>query len=239
MARYHYVQIETIIIPLCLHLQCFLNVNFSLLKINFRHLTDYCDRSFIASKGTNDVERLTNDETVATPFTQIFSGTMRQKVQCGKCRHITTTWQTFMEILLNILDVSSINDALNLNFVDEMIGSDDNGNLYVCHKCGENVSATRKVMIERPPAVLCFPIGRFNSNHGKISKKICLSKKLDIAPFVVDNVLDSEENVLEYELVSAIIHIGYSMKCGHYTAIVDSGTGQVLKLSFKYNIFFL
>ena len=37
-----------------------------------------------------------------TPFNQIFGGYMRQDVTCLRCKHVSTTFQHFMDLLLDI-----------------------------------------------------------------------------------------------------------------------------------------
>jgi ubiquitin carboxyl-terminal hydrolase 36/42 len=57
-----------------------------------------------------------------TPFNQIFGGYMRQDVTCSRCRHVSTTFQHFMDLLLDIRQASSIDDALANFFRAETIG---------------------------------------------------------------------------------------------------------------------
>ena len=44
-----------------------------------------------------------------TPFNQIFGGYMRQDVTCLRCKYVSTTFQHFMDLLLDIRLVEIFN----------------------------------------------------------------------------------------------------------------------------------
>ena len=49
---------------------------------------------------------------------------MRQDVTCLKCRHVSTTFEPFMDIVLDVLEVSTIEEALRQHFQPERIDDD-------------------------------------------------------------------------------------------------------------------
>jgi ubiquitin carboxyl-terminal hydrolase 36/42 len=163
-----------------------------------------------------------------TPFNQIFGGYMRQDVTCMRCKYVSTTFQHFMDILVDIRQVSTIEEALAQFFRQEKLGnSGDEASMYKCERCKVKVPAKRRCLIEKAPAVLCIQLKRFSLLGGKISKPVQLSRHLNIAPFIYprDGGADNLPSV-QYKLVSMITHVGPSPNCGHYTAIGEAGNGQ-------------
>ena len=163
-----------------------------------------------------------------TPFNQIFGGYMRQDVTCMKCKYVSTTFQHFMDILVDIRQASNIDDALQHFFRQERLGqTGDEASMYKCEKCKVKVPAKRRCYIEKPPAVLCVQLKRFSLMGGKIGKPVQLSKHLNMAPYIYRPNLGQDNNKLvQYKLVSMITHVGPTPNCGHYTAIGEAGNGQ-------------
>ena len=168
---------------------------------------------------------------------------MRQDVTCLKCKHVSTTFQHFMDLLLDIRQASNIEEALSHYFRQERIGGnagDSESNMYKCEKCKIKVQAKKRYLIERPPAVLCIQLKRFSLLGGKISKPVQLHRRINIAPYLQsqnglskNGINDSGRNMpshqgsaCEYSLVAMITHVGPSPNCGHYTAIGEAGNGQ-------------
>ena len=71
-----------------------------------------------------------------TPFNQIFGGYIRQEVTCLRCKHVSTTYQRFMDILVEIQQANTIEDALVQFFKQKRLGQPgDPASLYKCEKC--------------------------------------------------------------------------------------------------------
>merc|ERR1719187_1285764 len=156
-----------------------------------------------------------------TPFNQIFGGYMRQDVHCNKCRFVSTTFQHFMDILLDIRQSDNIESALNGYFKKESLGQGEN--MYKCEKCKQKVPAWKQYKIERPPLVLCVQLKRFNLIGGKNGRPVTLTRTLDISQHV--RWAGPRHVDVQYKLVSLITHVGPSPNCGHYTAIGQAGNG--------------
>ena len=164
---------------------------------------------------------------------------MRQDVTCLKCKHVSTTFQHFMDLLLDIRQISNIEEALSQYFRPERIGGnngDSESNMYKCEKCKIKVQAKKRYMIERPPAVLCIQLKRFSLLGGKISKPVQLSRRIDLTSYIqpnnrlLSNSINCNGNNISspqisqgtgctYSLVAMVTHVGPSPNCGHYTAI--------------------
>merc|ERR1719370_1406589 len=156
-----------------------------------------------------------------TPFNQIFGGYMRQDVVCMRCKHISTTFQHFMDLLLDIRQADNIDSALQGYFRRENLGQGEN--MYKCEKCKQKVPATKQYKIERPPLVLCIQLKRFNLMGGKNGRPVTLARKINISNHV--RWAASKGIAVEYRLVSMINHVGPSPNCGHYTSIGEAANG--------------
>lgn len=185
-------------------------------------------RSFLST--VPSAKSLDNASKETTPFNQIFGGYLRQDVTCLCCKHVSITFQSFMDLLLDIRQASKIEEALHFYFRAERIGGnggDDGAGMYKCEKCKARVPAKKKSFICRPPAVLCIQLKRFSLMGGKISRPVQLARKLNVTPFVKsDRVSVSGPPDLIYRMVSMITHVGPSPNCGHYTAIGEAVNGQ-------------
>ncbi|CAB4055887.1 USP36_42 [Lepeophtheirus salmonis] len=187
-----------------------------------RYLIESLQKSFLISAKAKNLDSASKETT--TPFNQIFGGYMRQDVTCVRCKYVSTTFQHFMDLLLDIRSASNIEEALAHYFRSEKLGGMDGSNMYKCEKCKVKVPAHKASFIERPPVVLCIQLKRFALTGGKISKPVQLSRRLEVSRFVRGGM--AKGNKLEYRLVSMITHVGPSPNCGHYTAIGEASNGQ-------------
>jgi len=184
-----------------------------------RYLVESLQKSYLISrKIPKTVDSYTKE---TTPFNQIFGGYMRQDVVCMRCRHVSTTFQHFMDLLLDIRQADNIETALGGYFKRENLGQGEN--MYKCEKCKQKVPATKQYKIERPPLVLCIQLKRFNLMGGKNGRPVTLAKKINISNHV--RWAPQLNLPVEYRLVSMINHVGPSPNCGHYTSIGEAANG--------------
>ena len=181
----------------------------------------------ISRKVPKNVDNYTKE---TTPFNQIFGGYMRQDVTCLRCKHVSTTFQHFMDLLLDIRQADNIETALAGYFRRENLGQGEN--MYKCEKCHQKVPATKQYKIERPPMVLCIQLKRFNMMGGKNGRPVALSRKLNISNHVRWST--SKNIPVEYKLVSMINHVGPSPNCGHYTSIAEAANGTFYRFVMIY-----
>jgi len=184
-----------------------------------RYLVESLQKSYLISrKIPKSIDNYTKE---TTPFNQIFGGYMRQDVVCMRCKHVSTTFQHFMDLLLDIRQADNIEAALGGYFRRESLGQGEN--MYKCEKCKQKVPATKQYRIERPPLVLCIQLKRFNLLGGKNGRPVTLAKRLNISSHV--RWAQHLNHPIEYQLVSMINHVGPSPNCGHYTSIGQAANG--------------
>jgi ubiquitin C-terminal hydrolase len=80
-------------------------------------------------------------------------------VTCLQCGGVSTTFQHFQDLLLDIRRASTLDDALAAYFCKERLDGDD---AYRCERCQRKVSATKKFSLEKPPQVLCIQFKRYS-----------------------------------------------------------------------------
>ena len=110
---------------------------------NSRYLIDSLQRSYLNTVPGGKQLDVVSKET--TPFNQIFGGYMRQEVTCMRCRHVSTTFQHIMDILVDIRQASTLDEALSQTFKAERLGqAGDEASMYKCEKCKIKVPAKRR-----------------------------------------------------------------------------------------------
>ena len=186
-----------------------------------RYLVESLQKCYLVSRKLPKNVMLDNYTKETTPFNQIFGGYMRQDVTCMRCRHISTTFQHFMDLLLDIRQADNIDSALQGYFRRENLGQGEN--MYKCEKCQQKVPATKQYKIERPPLVLCIQLKRFNLMGGKNGRPVMLARKINISNHA--RWATSTGIAVEYRLVSMSNHVGPSPNCGHYTSIGEAANG--------------
>lgn len=70
-----------------------------------------------------------------TPLNQILGGYLRTTVRCLECGHISTTFQHFQDLLLDIRKVQTLDEALQIYFSREKLDDDS----YNCEACQKKV----------------------------------------------------------------------------------------------------
>lgn len=83
---------------------------------------------------------------------------MNVTVTCLECWHVSTTFQHFQDLLLDIRTVGSVEDALDAYFGREQLGEGEEA--YRCEQCHRRVAATKKFSIQKAPNVLCMQLKR-------------------------------------------------------------------------------
>ncbi|XP_015595201.1 ubiquitin carboxyl-terminal hydrolase 36 isoform X2 [Cephus cinctus] len=183
-----------------------------------RYLLEGMERAYLTRHRAVKLDSYSKE---TTPINQIFGGYIRTEVKCLQCRHVSTTFQHFQDLLVDIRKASSLDEALTSYFSKEQLDNND----YKCEACKRRVPATKQFSLERPPKVLCVQLKRFSVLGGKISRHIGFKQTVDMGPYLWKEPGDSP-TTLNYKLTSMVTHMGPSVNCGHYTAVAQVSTGQ-------------
>nr|CAD7430520.1 unnamed protein product [Timema monikensis] len=184
-----------------------------------RYLLESMEKAYLTrfkAKGLDSFSKET------TPLNQIFGGYIRTEVVCLQCHAVSTTFQHFQDLLLDIRRASTLDDALAGYFCRERLDDD----AYRCERCHKKVSATKKFCIEKPPLVLCLQFKRFSIMGGKINKHVSFSQRLDLTRFLYPQSPLKGQQPLTYRLSAMVTHMGSSVHCGHYTAVALTSSGH-------------
>ncbi|XP_025412938.1 ubiquitin carboxyl-terminal hydrolase 36 isoform X2 [Sipha flava] len=191
-----------------------------------RYLIESMERCYLSVLG-HAAKSLDNYSKETTPINQIFGGYIRTEVTCGKCGYISTTFQHFQDLILDIRQSDTVNDALDNYFEKEPLDES-----YVCERCRRQVVADKKFSVERAPNVLCIQLKRYSVGMGgfsgnKNSKAIQINERLDLSNYQFDHhKFKTDARPLRYHLVSMVIHYGSSLNSGHYTALGLTPSGS-------------
>lgn len=174
-----------------------------------RYLVEAMEKSYLSRfRGSKEFDQHSKE---TTPMNQILGGYLKTAVRCLSCSHVSTTFQHFEDILLDIRKSDSIEEALDTYFARERL--EDMG--YKCESCKKKVTATKQFFLERAPISLCIQLKRFSIVGTKLNKHITIKPRLDLSKYASKRNGES----WNYRLVSMITHLGSSQHCGHYTAI--------------------
>ncbi|XP_066138561.1 ubiquitin carboxyl-terminal hydrolase 36 [Euwallacea fornicatus] len=180
------------------------------------YLIDAMEKSYLQRfRNHNQLDQKVKE---TTPLNQILGGYLRSAVRCLRCGHISTTFQHFQDLLLDIRKVQTLDEALELYFSREKLDDES----YHCESCQKKVQATKQFQLERAPMVLCIQLKRFSISNNKISKHVAFRRRLDLTRYI----RQKPTSPMIYRLASIVAHMGPTVSCGHYTAVAQSPSGN-------------
>ncbi|OII72789.1 ubiquitin carboxyl-terminal hydrolase of the cysteine proteinase fold [Cryptosporidium ubiquitum] len=154
---------------------------------------------------------------------QLFCGFFLSRIICSNCRYTSNTYDPFMDLPLDIMGVSNLENALKLFTKIEYLKGE---NRYMCPKCNQRSDASKQLLIEKSPPLLTIQLKRFSYvGHGsrKPNKAINFSEILDLEPFMAPkscsntNTFSSRSSSSHiYKLWAVVCHAGNTLSCGHY-----------------------
>ncbi|XP_014485886.1 PREDICTED: ubiquitin carboxyl-terminal hydrolase 36 isoform X2 [Dinoponera quadriceps] len=183
-----------------------------------RYLLEGMERAYLTRHKATKLDSYSKE---TTPINQIFGGYIRTEVKCLQCQHVSTTFQHFQDLLVDIRKANTLDEALSSYFSREQLDNND----YKCEACKRRVPATKQFTLERPPKVLCVQLKRFSVIGAKISKHIGFKQTIDMGRYLWREPGEAPKQ-LTYKLMSLVTHMGPSVNCGHYTAIAQVSSGQ-------------
>lgn len=149
---------------------------------------------------------------------QTFAGMFKSCVMCHKCKHVSETYDPFMDISLSF---SSMRMKLS-NMLVEYFKAEDINCEYKCDSCKRKTSITKYTEICVLPPVIVFHVKRFDGRYGKHNGSIEFKDTIEMKSFTSDDFdhqsKDSFDSTTKYELIAVAEHIGGSINSGHYIA---------------------
>ncbi|XP_064328796.1 ubiquitin carboxyl-terminal hydrolase 42-like, partial [Phalacrocorax carbo] len=157
--------------------------------------------------GSSDLDISSQSTTVVH---QIFGGCLRSRVTCLSCKAVSSSYEAFLDVPLDVKAASSVTDALEGFVRPERLEGE---NCYRCSQCERMVAASKRFTIHRAPMVLTVCLKRFDDfTGGKISKVVEYPEYLDLRPYTSH----AAGEPLLYSLYAVVVHRGPSCYHGHY-----------------------
>lgn len=98
-----------------------------------RYLVEAMEKAYLSRfKNHSEFDSKTKE---TTPLNQILGGYLRSAVRCLECGHVSTTFQHFQDLLLDIRKAQTLDEALQLYFSREKLDDDS----YHCEACRKKV----------------------------------------------------------------------------------------------------
>ncbi|KAI1293741.1 Ubiquitin carboxyl-terminal hydrolase 36 [Halotydeus destructor] len=182
-----------------------------------RYVIDHMSKSCVtAFESLHPHLKLDAASKQTTIINEIFGGFHRSQVQCLQCKATSNTYDYFMDFMLDIKNVSSLEKALEKFIHPEILQQE---NAYKCSACKKKVPAKKRFTVQRAPKVATFQFKRFDYNRvfgGKITKAISYPEILNLRPYMSEN----RGPKLMYRLFGVLVHMGGSCNSGHYYCFV-------------------
>ncbi|KAF1808465.1 cysteine proteinase [Eremomyces bilateralis CBS 781.70] len=174
-----------------------------------------------------------------------FSGRLQSTVTCDKCKNITTAFDPFMDLSLDLksqarkrkADVDKFADIVPVDVrecLERFTGKEKlPSGEYTCHKCGgSQQNATKQLSVQRLTPVLTIHLKRFehNKTSSKIETKVKFPLELDMYPYttrakshpIKPGSIQNPPPSCVYELSSVVVHKG-KIDSGHYVSYSREG----------------
>ncbi|PBK69766.1 cysteine proteinase [Armillaria solidipes] len=149
---------------------------------------------------------------------KIFGGKLRSRVTCQSCGHNSDTFDSNLDVSLDIHRTSSVKDALHKFVAPDYLKG---GDKYKCERCKKYVNAEKRFSIHKAPLVCTIHLKRFSPMGNKIGHQVNYDERLSLAPYMSEG----EFGPL-YSLYGVICHAGGGPNSGHYYAFVKSRSGD-------------
>ncbi|KAL1407132.1 hypothetical protein Q8F55_006546 [Vanrija albida] len=188
----------------------------------FRFVTDALQNTALAGKPKDLPEKLKR----TTWVYRTWGGQVRSRVLCLTCRKPSDTFDSFLDLSLDVPARARTLDQLFKGFIHE--DRLDGENKYNCENCKKKSAATKSMRIAEAPPVLTLHLKRFGfslSMSGRMTKMnnaIEYGKALDIAPYMTEG----RHEGTRYRLFGVTCHHGTSLNYGHYTSYVHGPDGR-------------
>lgn len=184
-----------------------------------RYLIDHMWKACLMNLNLNvKISKIDPKIKETTMINHIFGGYFRSQVMCLTCKYRSNTFDFFMDFVLDIRNVSSLDKALDKFTQPEILQHD---NAYKCAKCQKKVSARKRFTVYKAPNVATFQLKRFDSDRifgGKITKHINYPDEFDLRPYMSE----SNKPPIRYKLSAVLVHVGHTSNSGHYYCFIKN-----------------
>ncbi|XP_027755399.1 ubiquitin carboxyl-terminal hydrolase 42-like [Empidonax traillii] len=155
---------------------------------------------------------------------QIFGGLLKSRVTCLRCQAVSDSYKTFLHILLDIKEASSLTAALEDFVTPKQL---DGKSCFKCSKCEKKVTISKRVTVHHVPKVFTVCLERAADHTGKkISTFVEYPEYLDLLPYMSDTAAEP----LLYSLYAVVVHSGDTCLDGHFFCYTKASNGLWYKM---------
>eukprot|EP01080_Neovahlkampfia_damariscottae_P006153 gene6153-10160_t len=152
----------------------------------------------------------------------VFQGQMQSDIVCTKCKSVSTTYDPFIDISLNMKSLSKEESNLE-DCLQKYTKSESIGETVYCKSCEGKYGSTKQLSIKSIPVILCFHMKRFRQRKDKTSVKndnhINFPFEVDLYSYTSDSKKSNKKEKCYYSLFSVIEHRG-NLDSGHYVCFI-------------------
>lgn len=150
-------------------------------------------------------------------ITHLFTGQFIMTLICNDCETEKSNFESFNNISLDIpkikkdgqIIVPSVKHCFSKYFKEELLDCDID-----CENCKERKQMTKRTSIWRFPNILVLSLKRYLDPRVRNNSPIKLDKTIKFE-------IQSNKQILIYDLKCVVNHEGYNAQSGHYTTIVQ------------------
>lgn len=191
-----------------------------------------------------------------SPIYDLFGGQTMSRLRCRTCGFVSTTWEFFSSVSVEIPhNTSATLDQCLAQFCrDEGLRGEESWN---CPRCKVTREATKQITFTRLPQYLVIHLKRFrNDDYGRVARKLHTVidfplRGLDMSPYTLPPPDAAEQQRIAqsasppemapdpamtppytYDAYAVLQHIGSDLTHGHYTTAVRDRMKKVWR---KYN----
>ncbi|KDQ15536.1 hypothetical protein BOTBODRAFT_31855 [Botryobasidium botryosum FD-172 SS1] len=154
---------------------------------------------------------------------KIFGGRLRSRVTCKKCHHPSDTFDSFLDLSLDVRRSDSVKEAISEFVAIDKLSGDDQ---YKCEKCKKPVNAEKQFTLHDAPQVLTVHLKRFTPMGSKLTHPVRYDERLSLAPYMSEGQFGPR-----YVLYGVISHAGGGPHSGHYYAHIKSASGKWFEMN--------
>jgi ubiquitin carboxyl-terminal hydrolase 8 len=191
-----------------------------------------------------------------SPIYDLFGGQTMSRLRCKTCHFVSTTWEFFSSISVEIPHSGSatLDQCLAQFCRDEGLRGEES---WKCPHCKATREATKKITFTRLPQYLIVHLKRFrNDDYGRVARKVHTVidfplRGLDMSPYTLPPPDAADQQRIAqiaapperapdpamtppyiYDAYAVLQHIGNDLTHGHYTTAVRDRMKKVWR---KYN----
>ena len=157
------------------------------------------------------MRRVGSDVMILAPFSKLFEGTRVSTYECSVCEQFQQVMEEFTTMDIPIVPEGDLQEMIDDSLAPESMDSD-----WKCDHCKEKRVGRALTHFSKLPPVLMVQLQRFKCVR-QTNQMLKLSQFVEIPE---ELYMNSETGPQKYHLASIIVHLGSSLRYGHFIALI-------------------